>query len=84
MNNCLVILYAPYETGADEPITRVRKYENDTTALWAYAESPCYWSQLCDEYHANHVAEIAVELFNDRLLNAETIIEYDGDSYWIA
>lgn len=40
MKNCLVILYAPYETGADKPITRVRVYNNGAQALMNYAEPP--------------------------------------------
>lgn len=74
MENCLVILYAPYETGAPEPITRIRKYENASQALWAYAETPCYWSELCEESKANVIAALAEERFKDGLLDNETII----------
>lgn len=74
MKNCLVVLYSPEETGAPEPITRIRKYANETEALWAYAETPCYWSELCEESKANVVAALAEERFKDGLLYGETII----------
>jgi hypothetical protein len=74
MNNCLVILYAPHETGAPEPITRVRKYANEAEALWAFAETPCYWSELCEESQANVIAALAEERFKEGLLDEETFI----------
>lgn len=62
MKNCLVIVYAPYETGAPEFMLRIRKYEDAGQALWAYAETPCYDSILVDEETAKLIASMVPEI----------------------
>lgn len=62
MKNCLVVLYAPYETGAPEFILRIRKYKDAGEALWAYAETPCYDSILTDEETAKLIASMESEI----------------------
>ena len=74
MENCLVILYAPYETGAEEPIVKIRKYSSAADALMAFAETPCYWSQTCEEDKANIIATLAEERFKEGLLHEDTLI----------
>ena len=64
MKNCLVILYAPYETGAPEFILRIRKYKDASEALWAYAETPCYDSILVDEETAKLIASMEPEIIH--------------------
>ena len=62
MKNCLVILYAPYETGAPEFILRIRKYKDAGEALWAYTETPCHDSILVDEETAKLIASMEPEI----------------------
>lgn len=62
MKNCLVILYAPYETGAPEFMLRIRKYQDAGQALWAYAETPCHDSILVDEDTAKLIASMEPEI----------------------
>ena len=64
VKNCLVVLYAPYETGAPEFILRIRKYENAGQALWAYAETPCCDSILVDEETAKLIASMESEIIH--------------------
>lgn len=64
MENCLVILYAPYETGAPEFMLIIRKYENAGQALNAYAETPCCDSVLVDEETAKLIASMEPEILH--------------------
>lgn len=64
MQNCLVVLYSPEETGALEFMLRVRKYENAGQALWAYAETPCCDSILVDEDTAKCIASMESKIIH--------------------
>ena len=64
MKNCLVILYAPYETGAPEFMLRIRKYKDAGEALWAYAETPCHDSILVDEDTAKRMASMESKIIH--------------------
>lgn len=64
MKNCLVVLYAPYETGAPEFMLRIRKYKDAGEALWAYAETPCHDSILVDEETAKLIASMEPEIIH--------------------
>lgn len=75
MENCLIVCYAPEDTGAPGFMFMIRKYENESQALWAYAETPCYWSQLCQEDDAIYVKEIAEQLLINKCLYADTVID---------
>lgn len=74
MENCLVILYSPEETGALELVVRIRKYKDSSEALMAYAETPCYWSTTCEEDKAQVIAALAKERFKEGLLFEDTEI----------
>lgn len=64
MENCLVVLYSPEETGAPEFILRIRKYKDAGEALWAYAETPCHDSILVDEETAKLIASMEPEIIH--------------------
>lgn len=64
MENCLVICYAPYETGAPEFMLRYRKYENAGQALNAYADTPCHDSILVDEDTVKLIASMESEIIH--------------------
>ena len=65
MQNILIIYHSPSSLGLDCTVEemsdneildcfRVRKYDNEAQALWAYAETPCTWSKLADEDYDFH------------------------------
>lgn len=58
MKNCLVLLWSPKETGAEDYNLRINKYENAFDALNAFAETPCYCSILVDEKQARAYAKL--------------------------
>ena len=62
MENCLVVLYSPEETGAHEFMLRIRKYKDAGEALWAYAETPCCDSVLVDEETAKLIVSMEPEI----------------------
>lgn len=72
MKTIYVKYYDPYEVMDITPETtdqeikeacfRAHKYESEAEALWAYAETRCYWSTLLDE-EAN-VQEFIDEAFS--------------------
>lgn len=62
MKNCLIICYAPYETGAPEFMLRYRKCENAGQALDAYANTMCHDSIMVDEETANLIASMESEI----------------------
>ena len=64
MENCLVICYAPYETGAPEFMLRYRKYENGAQALDAYANTMCYDSIMVDEETAELISSMESEIIH--------------------
>lgn len=80
MENCLVVCYAPYETGAPEFMLRIRKYKNAGQAFWAYAETPCYDSILVDEDTAKLIASMESEIIHSvesGMMLEEALIDWD-------
>ena len=64
MENCLVIIYAPYETGAPDFMMSVRKYPDAAQALMAYADTACHDSEVVTEDTARLCVDMSSELIS--------------------